>query len=265
MTDNRVLTPGGMRPKSLVHEVRKGEVLRADRGVIHRRSLTKTGFRAAAKINLQFEETAALGSGWIADAYWNNGTGSPITSFTTNWVVPPAPSTQSGQTIFLFNGIQNYRANFGILQPVLQWGVSAAGGGPYWSIANWYVTSGGQALFTPLVRVNAGDSLTGVMTLTGQSGSSFDYDCAFTGIGTTLSVQNIAELLWANETLEAYAVSQCSDYPPGGCAFTAVEILTEAGTPTLNWTPENRVTDCGQSVTVISNANPGGEIDIAFS
>ena len=57
----------------------------------------------------------------------------------------PAPATRSRQTIFLFNGIQNTGANFGILQPVLQYGSSAAGGGAFWSIASWYVTSGGQA------------------------------------------------------------------------------------------------------------------------
>ena len=47
------------------------------------------------------------------------------------WQVPPPPSVQdSGEVVFLFNGIQNYGTNFGILQPVLQWGVSAAGAGP---------------------------------------------------------------------------------------------------------------------------------------
>lgn len=273
MADELVLTPGGMRPLSLVQQVGEGQVLRAAEGVVHRiASGDSQAFEAALLSNsidqvaLQFQSTAALGSGWIAYAYWNNGTGSSITNFVTNWVVPPAPATQSGQTIFLFNGIQNYGNNFGILQPVLQWGMSAAGGGPYWAVSNWYVTSGGQALYTPLVRVNAGDMLTGVMQLTGQSGSGFNYTSAFTGIGNTLSVENIAELLWANETLEAYSVGQCSDYPAvNGTAFTDVAIQTAAGNPELNWTAVSAVTDCGQHAMVASNANPGGEIDLFYS
>lgn len=265
MADELILTPGGLRPKSLVHEVREGEVLRAVKGVVHRTDRSKKTFRASSKVNLQLDRTAALGSGWIADAFWNNGTGNSITSFTTTWVVPQPPATNSGQLIYLFNGIQNYGANYGILQPVLQWGDSPAGGGPFWAVANWYVTSGGQAFHTPIVQVAPGDQLTGVMTLTGQSGSSFSYDSEFVGIGTTLSIQNIAELLWANETLEAYGITQCSDYPPGGVAYTGIGIQTSGGTPTLNWTAENRVTDCGQNVIVASNANPGGEVDIAFS
>ena len=264
MADEMVLTPGGLRPKSLVHQVREGEVLRAVNGVVHRVDSSKKAFRAS-KVKLRHESTAALGSGWIADAYWNNGTGNSITSFTTTWVVPPPPATSSGQLIYLFNGIQNYGNNYGILQPVLQWGFSQAGGGPFWAAANWYVTSGGQAFYTPVVGVNPGDALTGVMTLTGQSGSGFSYDSQFVGIGTTLSIQNIAELLWANETLEAYGLTQCSDYPPGGVAFTDIGIQTTAGAPGLNWTTQNLVTDCGQNAVVASNANPGGEVDIAFS
>jgi hypothetical protein len=86
-------------------------------------------------------ECPALGSGWIAYTYWNNGTGKSITSFKTRWVVPPAPVSNDGQLIYLFNGIQNYGYNYGILQPVLQWGASPAGGGSYWAVASWYVTS----------------------------------------------------------------------------------------------------------------------------
>lgn len=261
---NTVLTPGGFRHRSLVHRVEAGQALRTADGAVHRidRETKKTISVHAAAADLA--TVPALGSGWIAYAYWNNGTGNSITSFTTTWTVPPVPVSQDGQTIFLFNGIQNYGNNFGILQPVLQYGGSAAGGGAYWSVANWYVTSGGNAFYTPLVQVNANDTLVGVMSLTGSSGGTFDYESAFQGIGATLPVLNIAELLWCNETLEAYSVAQCSDYPAGATAFTAIGIQTGGTTPVLNWTPVNQVTDCGQSATVASNANPGGEVDITY-
>jgi len=274
MADELVLTPGGLRPLSLVRQVEEGQVVLAVNGVAHAvEAADRENFMSSvalnenvAEITLQHEQTAALGSGWIAYAYWNNGTGNPIGYFTTNWTVPPEPATQSGQTIFLFNGIQNSGNNFGILQPVLQWGFSAAGGGPYWSVANWYVTSGGQALYTPLVQVNAGDNLTGIMDWTAQSGGGFSYTSAFQGIGAVLTVENIAELTWANETLEAYGITQCSDYPAvAGTALTAILIQTAAGYPQLNWTPVNQVTDCGQHADVASNDNPGGEVDISYS
>src|ERR1700735_749232 len=125
----------------------------------------------------------ALGSGWITYAYWNNSTGKPITSFRTNWVVPPVPATDSGQTIFLFNGIQNSTM---IYQPVLQWGPSAAGGGNYWAVASWYADGqGGKSFYSSLVRVNPGQVLVGVMNETKQSGTNFNYNCQFTGIVNT--------------------------------------------------------------------------------
>src|SRR5262249_25417780 len=135
-------------------------------------------------------QVPGFGSGWIAYADWQNDSGNPVTSFSTTWTVPPEPATKSGQTIFLFNGIDPVDPYQPILQPVLQWGVSAAGGGDFWSVANWYVLGNGQALHTPLVQVNVGQSLEGVMKLTGQAAGKFNYTSEFTGIGTTLSVQN---------------------------------------------------------------------------
>ncbi len=114
--------------------------------------------------------------------------------------------------IFLFSGIQNSTM---IYQPVLQWGESAAGGGNYWAVASWYVDGqGGIALHSSLVQVNPGDTLVGVMTLTGQSGSQFSYDCSFQGIANaSLPVSNIEQLTWLIETLECYGITKASDYP----------------------------------------------------
>ena len=105
------------------------------------------------------------------NAEWTNTTGHPISYFSTKWIVPPAPATDNGQLVYLFNGIQQTSSGPFILQPVLQWGVSPAGGGSYWSITNWYVNGmGGIALKGNLVQVNSGDVLRGVMTLTGTVG-----------------------------------------------------------------------------------------------
>src|SRR5580704_4793013 len=267
--DEFVLTPGGYRHRSLVHTVEAGVAVEVQDDVIRLRNIeTSDVLEEMSPVPTAPGAVPALGSGWITYCYWNNGTGTPLSTFKTMWQVPPPPSVQdSGEVVFLFNGIQNYGTNFGILQPVLQWGVSAAGGGPYWSVASWYVTSGGQAFHTNLVRVNPDDTLIGVMTLTGQSGSAFSYTSQFRGIaGTELPVQNIAQLMWCNETLEVYGLTACSNYPNTPLTeYTEINIRTGASTPAITWTPVNAVTDCGQHTVVVSNSASYGEVDIYYS
>ncbi len=277
-----VLTPGGFRPRSQVQPIEPGHVVRmtregmlqkvhratarvvADLGRVQRGTpgepnLPKNVYFPAPKL----AKVPAFGSGWISYAYWSNNSGNAINSFATTWVVPPEPSTQSGQTIFLFNGIQNSSM---IYQPVLQFGPSAAGGGNYWAVASWYVDGqGGIANHGPLVRVNVGDVLVGIMTLTGSGPFGFDYDCEFQGLNAGLTIQNVEQLTWACETLEAYGITACSDYPDTQeTAFRGINMQTGGSGAPLAWTPVNGVTDCGQSCVVVSNSSSGGEVDIFY-
>ena len=280
MAEELVLTPGGLRAKSLVHLIEPSAILDgtdglhrmlhpsgavlADFGVI---PLRPTG-RPIMPENVAHPPALvpAFGSGWITYASWTNNTGTPISLFSTRWVVPPAPATQSGQTIFLFNGIQNSTM---IYQPVLQWGGSAAGGGNYWSVASWYVDGqGGQAFHTNLVRVNPGDVLIGVMTLTGQSPKGFSYNCQFQGIAnTSLPIQNIQELTWCIETLECYGITKCSDYPATNkTEMCAIDMVTGNTHPATTWSPSNPVSDCGQHTLIFDDdSSSNGEVDLWYS
>ncbi|GGB00609.1 hypothetical protein [Puia dinghuensis] len=267
------LTPGGYRPSSLVQRIEQGQALHlgpiTGDGTGEPRIVELTTNNVIKKIaqpSLQPSELPALGSGWITYAYWNNGTGHPISDFKTTWRVPPPPESKQNQTIFLFNGIQNYGANFGILQPVLQWGPSAAGGGQYWAVASWYVTSNGYAFHSPLVPVNPGDTLIGAMKMTGRSGQLFNYSCLFEGLNPTqLQVFGIAELLWCNETLEAYSIESFSDYPAAyNTPLRDINLLTGNGTPSVNWTPIDAVTDCGQHTIIVNNSSVNGEVDLYY-
>jgi hypothetical protein len=277
--DELVLTPGGYRPKSLVHHIEPEHHLDFASG--NAKKIHSSGREVADFGRLEIRRSGeplmpanvtrhpgmlpALGSGWIAYADWSNNSGRPVSSFASTWVVPPVPATSSGQTIFLFNGIQNSTM---IYQPVLQWGLSAAGGGNYWAVASWYADGqGGQAFYSNLVRVNPGDVLVGVMTQTGKSGTKFSYNCVFQGIANTgLSISNVEELTWNIETLEAYGVQKCSDYPNTNfTAFVGIDLKTGGSRPALGWAAVNGVTDCGQSARVVSNANPGGEVDIYYT
>jgi Repeat of unknown function (DUF346) len=273
-----VLTPGGLRSSSLVHKIEAGTVL--DQATATIRNLDAEGKVLAdfgaiearvqgvplMPLNVSHppRPAPAFGTGWITFASWTNSTGSPVSSFSTQWVVPPAPIAEDGQVIFLFNGIQNETM---IYQPVLQWGVSAAGGGNYWAVASWYADGqGGQAFHTDLVRVNPGDLLTGVMTLTGQSGGNFSYNCEFNGIAnTSLPIQNVQQLTWCVETLEAYGIKGAPDYPVTfRVPMKAIDIKTGTTTPAVNWAPSNTVTDCGQHALVVDNSGSNGEVDLCF-
>jgi len=294
MTEEMVLTPGGYRPKSKVHFVEPGYVLQladgrikkldpagklvADLGpseqrpaglpVMPRHVSRPRQRRSYGNLDLAGKVVADLGSGWIAYADWTNNTGTPVSLFATTWTVPPVPNTRSGQTIFLFNGIQNSTM---IYQPVLQWGASAAGGGDFWSVASWYADGqGGAAHYSTLVRVNPGDVLVGIMTLTGQSPQGFSYNSQFQGIANTgLAIQNVQELIWCIETLEAYHITKATDYPATTVtAFRSIELQVNTAPPTdpaMNWTAVDSVTDTGQHAIVVSNANSGGEVDIYYN
>ncbi|WP_427891751.1 hypothetical protein ACQHIV_03990 [Kribbella sp. GL6] len=274
-----VLTPGGYRKRSVVHEIGPEHVLDLSSGTV--KQLHSSGREVADFGPIERREDGvplmplnvarrpgvapALGSGWIAYADWSNNTGNPLTRFATSWVVPPAPSTNHSQTIFLFNGIQNSTM---IYQPVLQWGSSAAGGGASWAVASWYADGqGGAAFHSSLVQVSPGQVITGVITLTSQSGNNYSYNCEFTGIAnTSLPISNVEELTWSVETLEAYGVQQCSDYPAAMfTSLSGIDISTSTGHPAITWSPVDAVTDCGQSAHVVSNANPGGAVELYYS
>lgn len=268
MAADLVLTPGGYRSRALVHKLEPGQALQhtSDNRLRLLQALTRSIVRDIPDAALLPGDVPGFGTGWITYSSWTNNTGIPVSSFETRWQVPPAPRTSSGQTIFLFNGIDPADPSAAILQPVLQWGESFAGGGPYWSVASWYVLGTGQAFHTNLVPVSEGDLLVGMMSLTGSANGAFDYTSEFQGIpGTSLPVQNAPELVWCNETLEAYGITLCSDYPDTDVtSMTSINLRAGNTTPAVNWMPADRVTDCGQHAQVLMNSGSNGEVDLFY-
>jgi hypothetical protein len=252
-----------------VHRVERNQGVHITEGKARLTDLTTRTIINYPEVTIKPGDIPGFGSAWVAYAYWANTSGQPITSFRTTWQVPEPPSTDSNQIIYLFSGIDPSDPSTGILQPVLQWGRSEAGGGPYWSVASWYVagaSAGSNAYYTTPVQVNPGDTLVGAMTLTNQSGGTFDYNCEFEGIsGTSLPALNHPELVWCNETLEVYNVAQCSDYPASSyTAMRAINIQTGAMAPVVNWVAENQPTDCGQYAVVTTNSGADGAVDIHY-
>ncbi|GGB22963.1 hypothetical protein GCM10011511_53610 [Puia dinghuensis] len=255
-------------PRSSVHYIAPGYHLSVENGRLQKME-TSTGrtIEDFGPVTITPTRRVPEAQGWIAYAFWNN-TGAAITSFTTNWVVPSFPANRGSQTLFLFNGMQDgTTASSYIIQPVLQWGPSAAGGGKYWAITNWYVSSS-QAFFGSLVRVSAGASLTGVMKETAVSGSNYSYNSSFTGYSSAsaLQVNNVPQAFWAAETLESYGVtSPGTMYPPNtDIAMKSIQILQGSTNASISWTPVQQVSGSAQRAVVVSNASPGGEVDIYF-
>jgi hypothetical protein len=264
--DTFVLTPGGYRPPTLVHRVEPNQALHVTHAKARLMDLATKELTDVPEAAVQPGDFHAFGSGWITFSSWLNKTSSPLSYFRTTWRVPPAPTTQSDQAIFLFNGMSPSNYLSAILQPVLQWGRTAPGGGAHWSVASWYVLGSGRAFHSALIPVNVGDILTGVMTLTEQADGMFSYNSEFQGLaGTSLTVLDVEELVWCTETLEAYSISHCSDYPDADfVAMEAIKIRTGEAIPTLSWTPVNEVTDCGQHSRVKSDSATDGEVNIYF-
>ncbi|KAJ7863714.1 hypothetical protein B0H13DRAFT_2354016 [Mycena leptocephala] len=91
---------------------------------------------------------------------------------------PPVPKTDRGQTVFLFNSLLP-NASSAIMQPVLQYGPSDAGGGTY----------NNHNAFTPPIPTTPATTLNGIIALASSNGSTLNYNSQFTGIpGTSLNV-----------------------------------------------------------------------------
>jgi hypothetical protein len=261
-----VLTPAGYMERSNVHFIGEDHQLTVLNGhLLRTEKISGKMLEDFGPVRITPARKAAA-SGWIAYAYWTN-TGTPISYFNTNWVVPSAPTNKANQTIFLFNGMQDGTTSSSyIIQPVLQWGPSAAGGGKYWAVTNWYVSSS-QAFYGSLASVSTGTALQGILQQTAVSGSNYSYKSSFAGYpaSTSLQVNNVPQSFWAAETMEAYGItSPATQYPPNSAiAMSSIQILKGSNNASINWTTAH-AKGATQRASVVSDSSPGGEVDISF-
>jgi hypothetical protein len=281
--DEVVYTPAGPARKSNVHLVDSEHHLNIQDGhiqIIHTTTGTVsqefadtvTENSAENKRNIvSFFKSKTLAhdsSGWITYSGWFNDSNNPITYFSTNWIVPSPPATESHQLIYLFNGLESTSSN-SILQPVLQWGVSPAGGGNYWAITNWYVwgTFSYHYFYGTLIKVNPGTILQGVMKLTSNSNNTCSYSSSFTGYpsGSELHVINAPPCNWACEALEAYGITKAADHSSDEkVKMSEIQIKVDNIFPSLTWIPINVATEYGRHINIVSNSSVNGEVDIYF-
>ena len=171
-----VSTPGGWTHPSCIHEVPNGATVEENGDVLLNGTLVAhyepcvyapiRTFPSASTAPNASETPAPQGvsqgpasyGGWIENTAQSAPTGQTFSEVYGRMVVPNNP-TQNGSTLYYFNGIQStLDGNCGILQPVLQWGVSPAGGGNYWSIGAWWWSNTNQ-YHSGLTTVYTGDHL----------------------------------------------------------------------------------------------------------
>lgn len=254
-----VMTPAGPLPASNVHAVPTGGSVNVVGNEIHLLDASNNVVHVA---QADYTLRPDWQSGWIAYAWWYNSvTSSPINWFNATWTVPPVPLTYHGQIVYLFNGMQPASGN-AILQPVLQYGVSPAGGGAYWAVANWYLVSG-HIYHTSLVNVSVGQALYGIMAPTSSSGSLFNYVSWFSGIGDPLYVTNSSQLDWATEALEAYSINAATDYPAGATLFYNINLYRTTGIPSVSWTATYNTAD-GLTASVVANGAVNAQVRFSY-
>lgn len=98
-------------------------------------------------------------NGWLSDTYQLIPSGATTWNLLYAILQVPTWNPSGGGTNYYFPGLVDSSSPNAILQPVLQFGESNAGGGDYWAIASWYVEKNGTTYATYVSGVNQGDRL----------------------------------------------------------------------------------------------------------
>jgi len=261
----QVITPFGKWAKSCTHAVNSDTVLidQMSRTVLWNKKtnaekiVEPCAFKQNTPSYKEGGSAIADPEGWAAYAYSKSDPA--LTSYNGTWAVPQDPTQDVSQTLFLFTGFQNsFSAVQGrddvvnIIQPVLQFGPSAAGGGKYWALASWYVDSNDNAFWSNLTKTAPGNTIQGNMLKDAKTGiwniSSIDVTASTI---TTLNIATNTSEPYAFVTLEVYTVNNCQDYPHGSVEFTD---LVFAPTFSPAWTSQIQK-DCNESVTITSDSD----------
>jgi len=172
--------------------------------------------QGAAKVH---EET---GNGWVEDDQWNAPLRSTdnIDYLAGNWTVPSYPSEAASQVIYLSNGIEPSSHKW-FMEAALQFGYNGAFGGNYYSIATWLLSSS-AAYYSSPAYVNPGDSLSGGMQMTGESGSTTYWEALIVDNSSGYYSEGSywvsgQHWTWAYAgILQAYNLYACAEFPANG-------------------------------------------------
>jgi hypothetical protein len=252
----------GMVHRSCVHELADKDVLDQKAGVIRSADgSVKPTFSPCAFPVREITDTSASGepvpddNGWVEWAGWSSPR--QMRQFGASFHVPAAPRVYTGQTIFFFNALETPRDD-SIIQPVLQYGPSAAGGGGFWGISSWAGGAewGGNYYHSPL---------TSAISNPLRGGIWWTSDCT-TGTNCVWHIQTCGnrctelairtDQLWTQVyggVVEVYNINSCDKYPATYEDFYNFFLQNDLlVSPTPQWTAGYHTHTCGELVDIRS-------------
>jgi hypothetical protein len=232
-----VITPFGYYHPGCVMHLGNGDEVRKDENSVRHSNGTFDRIPLCGYAHYEANGEAVTGdeqslkrptiNGWVEAAATKISTS--FAYLHANWTVPPAPSKNDGQFLFIFPGMEDTKdfpvvkgENVSVLQPVLGWNRDYPAA---WSIASWNCCVTGTVFEGPPAPANPGDNILGYMFDTCSPGT---LSCPTWDIVTwDLTSGKFSELLntsssgqtfnWAFAgVLEAYNIVQCGDYPSSG-------------------------------------------------
>ena len=266
-----VLAPGGFRRIELISKARKKKGVHTVDFSKFRVTPTYTARMRGERLESAEDFLESMGpptadtlnANWVAYAAWKKADGNPVVRFEATYTVPEVPPDHL-QVIFLFIGLQN---NLHILQPVLQYGKSGAGGGAYWAISSFF--AGGQAdnaQYSNLAAVDAGQTLKAVIEGTAAGNGNLDYVCYFEGFDETkLSVPGVPELTYCCGTLESYHIHGPGDYPPTFTTLGGINLSDATGGIDVPWQLSPNPGTLGEHAVLDRQAGQPDQIELHFS
>lgn len=243
-----VITPFGYFHPSCVLQLAEGETLLADGRVEHADGAVEAKAPVCGYPHYTPEGSLVTGgrtgssgrnlpivSGWLE--FVAATTSTSYGEIAATWTVPPQPGTIDNQTLFFFPGLEDINDVQSIVQPVLQFGQSAAGGGNHWAMASWNCCMQGTAWYSPLKKVSPGDTILGTITPTCKKLVQ-DYCATWkivsedetTGKKSVLNKTPAEGQVWNwgfGAVLEVYGVKQCSDFPANNSVVFTVELYDQ--------------------------------------
>jgi len=282
-----VITGTGYFHPSCVIQLEEGDTLEEDNRVLRHQDGRRDDIPPCkfprykangeiARVNATATASASIVHSWIEDASVISTTA--YGGLSATWIVPPAPASNDGQTIFFFPGLEEANdPSTWIIQPEIIWS-----GGAWW-IRSENALNSGNDFVSPAYKVNSGDVINGQIMNTCIPGTvictkwNVTTKDVTTGQPTTLAGTSGHGLKfnWAfGGVLEVYNVSSCSDFPSNGSlTFSGINLYDDRFNLISNpvWVPEPKTftisPPCGYAVTPASqqvNLNYGPALGAAL-
>jgi MYXO-CTERM domain-containing protein len=245
LPDGYVATPHGYVHNSCVHAAPAGSAVDAQ-GWYRRDDGAMEQLPACAypRLTAGAAPHGPTTDGWVVDT---EAVGSvPAVGMTSRFTVPPAPAVSNTAILdYFFPSMEPVTTKI-ILQPVLQWGTSPAGGGQHWALASWSCADPDPCLYGNLISAAPNDEVLGTIagsncTAMGQCDWTITTQNLTNGQTSTLQTTGDQSVYTFFQTgvLEAYSVSRCDNYPASGhMTFTDVAFTgLDGGALTLPMVP----------------------------